>query len=348
MILDFEHKKARKDSPSTYDGFTPAVDSYGNAYVYSGVGSQVPIIGQLFAGGFLVTDPNYQWNGYTMNSAVVLGPHADAFSINDPGDVYPIPFTTGRLIQWSLQPVAYDYQLVTRSNGKKVIDANASLTVPVWLRSLFSDDFFCSPVSVVMRYCVIDESHFVQMGNLDTVTSVTLKSVRIISSKDGLRRSVQDSDLAALGKMTQLQSLELRSAKIEGFGLAPFANLRHLRTVTFCENLFYPTPPEVLEQFGKITSLESLDLGGCSIDDAELSKLRNLSNLKVLWLNFTDISDAGLKHLAGFTKLTHLYLNGDNVTAEGIRDLKNRCRTVKCLVRSSSNRSSRVLPHAAA
>ena len=218
--------------------------------------------------------------------------------------------------------VAYDYQLVTQSNGKKVIDATASLTVPVWLRSLFGDDFFCSPVSVVMSRCVIDESHFLQLGNLETVTSVKLTSVRIISSKDGLRRSVQDSDLAALGKMTQLQSLELRNAKIEGFGFAPLANSRHLRTVTFTDNNVYPTPLEVLERFGKINSLEHLSLDGCSIDDAELSKLRNLSNLKELWLNFTDISDAGLKHLAGFTKLTHLYVNGDDVTAEGIRDLK--------------------------
>jgi outer membrane protein assembly factor BamB len=51
----------------------------------------------------LVTDTKFQWNGYTMNSAVVLGTHDDAFVINGPGSVYPNYSTAGRLLSFSTQ-----------------------------------------------------------------------------------------------------------------------------------------------------------------------------------------------------------------------------------------------------
>lgn len=92
-----------------YDGWTPAVDGK-FAYSFTGSGSTVPIYGQfrmidLATGStsFLVTDTNFQWNGYTMNSAVVLGSHNDAFSINEPGLVYPNHSAAGRLLSFSTQ-----------------------------------------------------------------------------------------------------------------------------------------------------------------------------------------------------------------------------------------------------
>ncbi len=81
-----------------YDGWTPAIDGT-YAYAYTGSGDIVPIEGvftmiKLSDGSTAakVVDPVYSWNGYTMNSAVVLGPNHEAFTING-----------GRLVSWNTQ-----------------------------------------------------------------------------------------------------------------------------------------------------------------------------------------------------------------------------------------------------
>ena len=91
-----------------YDGWTPAVDT-NYCYVFTGSGDTVPILGQFrmidrFSGTtrYLVTDNAFQWNGYTMNAAVTLGTHSDAFAINEPGSVYPGYGPNGRLLMFDL------------------------------------------------------------------------------------------------------------------------------------------------------------------------------------------------------------------------------------------------------
>jgi outer membrane protein assembly factor BamB len=71
-----------------YDGWTPAIDET-YAYTYVGSGSTSPVKGvfmmvNLSTGttAASVVDPVYNWTGYTMNSAVVLGTQHDAFTIN--------------------------------------------------------------------------------------------------------------------------------------------------------------------------------------------------------------------------------------------------------------------------
>ena len=92
-----------------YDGWTPAVDT-NYCYVFTGSGDTVPILGEFrimdrFTGTtvHLVIDNDFQWNGYTMNSAVVLGTNNDAFAINEPGSVYPNYGASGRLLMFDLR-----------------------------------------------------------------------------------------------------------------------------------------------------------------------------------------------------------------------------------------------------
>jgi hypothetical protein len=93
-----------------YDGWTPAVnDLY--AFSFTGSGSSVPITGEFRiiyrntgVTRYLVRDTAFQFSDYSMNStAVMLGSHSNAFSINEPGDVYPTVSDKGRLIFWDLQ-----------------------------------------------------------------------------------------------------------------------------------------------------------------------------------------------------------------------------------------------------
>ncbi len=92
-----------------YDGWTPAVDN-NYCYVFTGSGDTVPITGEFrildrFSGTtvYLVVDDAFQWDGYTMNTAVVLGDHSDAFAINEPGVVYPGYGDAGRLLRFDLR-----------------------------------------------------------------------------------------------------------------------------------------------------------------------------------------------------------------------------------------------------
>lgn len=92
-----------------YDGWTPAVDT-NYCYAFTGSGDTVPILGEFrmidrFSGAtvHLVIDNGFQWNGYTMNSAVVLGTHSDAFAVNESGSIYPYYFGSGRLLKFDLR-----------------------------------------------------------------------------------------------------------------------------------------------------------------------------------------------------------------------------------------------------
>ena len=81
-----------------YDGWTPTIDGT-YAYAYTGSGDIVPIQGVFtmikIADGTTaasIVDPIYNWTGYTMNSAVVLGNGNTAFTVNG-----------GRLVSWNTQ-----------------------------------------------------------------------------------------------------------------------------------------------------------------------------------------------------------------------------------------------------
>jgi len=78
-----------------YDGWTPAVNG-AYAYTYTGSGDTTPIQGVFTilnantgATVASVVDPVFNWTGYTMHSAVVLGTNHDAFTING-----------GRIVCW--------------------------------------------------------------------------------------------------------------------------------------------------------------------------------------------------------------------------------------------------------
>lgn len=91
-----------------YDGWTPAVDS-NYCYAFTGSGDEVPITGQFrmidrFTGNttYLVSDYEYQWDGYTMSGSVTLGTNNDAYAVNEAGSVYPSYSSNGRLLMFDL------------------------------------------------------------------------------------------------------------------------------------------------------------------------------------------------------------------------------------------------------
>jgi hypothetical protein len=73
------------------------------------------------------------------------------------------------------------------------------------------------------------------------------------------------------------------------------------------------------DSFRKVMSVQ---LTAINITDAELKKLKDLTQLQVLLLDHTKITDAGLIHLSGLTQLKRLNLNDTKITDAGLEHLK--------------------------
>lgn len=110
-----------------YDGWTPAVD---DAYVYAYVGENAPGLYVLDrhtgTQAFMIPDPNFQWNGWTMNVAPVLTADGDVIATHD-----------GRLIRFDVQGRRIEWERKRNFAGQatlagNVIYANDGGTLTAW------------------------------------------------------------------------------------------------------------------------------------------------------------------------------------------------------------------------
>ncbi len=102
-----------------YDQWTPAVDAQ---YAYAYLGAYSPALyavdratGNL---AFSIPDPDFQWNGWSMNLAPVLGGDSDLFAIHD-----------GRLIRFDLANRAIAWQLKDNFTGQPSVAKGVVYTV---------------------------------------------------------------------------------------------------------------------------------------------------------------------------------------------------------------------------
>ena len=108
-------------------------------------------------------------------------------------------------------------------------------------------------------------------------------------------RSLTDDQLALVGELSGVTSLNLKRTRVTGAGLV------HLKAME---------------------SLQMLHLEQTAVDDQGMQHLVTLKNLKYLNLFGTKITDRGLVHLSGLTNLQRLYLWQTAVTDAGIVKLE--------------------------
>jgi hypothetical protein len=77
-----------------------------------------------------------------------------------------------------------------------------------------------------------------------------------------------------------------------------------------------------MAEIGKLTNLESLNLGYTTVGDAGLINLSGLTKLTTLLLDTVDLTDAGVTHVAGLKGLKQLDLYHTLVTDQGFQQLK--------------------------
>lgn len=121
-----------------YDGWTPAVDA-GRAYAY--VGEYTPGLyardRATGASSYFVADPNFDWNGWSMGLAPVLGDHDDLIAIHD-GRLLSFD-TAAHTIRWEVQSqftgqpsVAQDRIYVIDNGRLRVLDELTHVELWSW------------------------------------------------------------------------------------------------------------------------------------------------------------------------------------------------------------------------
>lgn len=162
-----------------------------------------------------------------------------------------------------------------------------------------------------VRYCCLSNDAMVYIGRLTQLESLDIGESQI-----------DDTGLEHIEPLTQLRHLSLYSL----YGVTD-QGLRHLRPLTQLETLnlwlCYSITDAGLESLKPMRQLRELDLGGChKLTDAGLIHLEGLSELR--WLNLTEtkITDAGIEHLARLVNLRALSVHATQVTEGGVKKLQ--------------------------
>lgn len=102
-----------------YDGWTPAVDET-QAYAYVGDYQPALYVLDRFSGNekFRIDDPGFDWNGWTMNLAPVLGDQGEVLAIHD-----------GRLIRFDLAGRRIAWQIDGGFQGQPTLAKGAIYTI---------------------------------------------------------------------------------------------------------------------------------------------------------------------------------------------------------------------------
>jgi len=185
--------------------------------------------------------------------------------------------------------VYYEHQLqkmlevINRNKGRPG-SQDTNTPGPVWLRRLIGDEYFFSVASVVFTGPKVNDTNLAAVGRLTNVHLLNLSGT-----------NVGDDGMAHLEGLTNLQSLLLDSTQITDTGLL------HLK---------------------ELSKLGFLDFRNTKITDAGLEHLKWFTQLKRLYLTNTKVTDAGLEYLNGFTNLRQLYLTNTQVTEEGVEKLQ--------------------------
>ncbi len=128
-----------------------------------------------------------------------------------------------------------------------------------------------------------------------------------------------DTMLAEVGKLDQLEQLNIFGNEVTDAGLGHIRNLTNLHALYLSNTSITGAGLANLE---RMTKLRYLGLQGSRIDDASLVHIKDLQRLEFLSLNSVTVGDGAMMHLAGLTSLTELALDNTNVSDAGLLQLK--------------------------
>ena len=225
--------------------------------------------------------------------------------------------------------VVYDYQMFPEGHPKQfLLDKNAELSEPAWLRQLFGIDFLHTVFGAyLINDRTIPASDFARLASFKSLKRLQIAGPKIAGDRDGTERAIQNSDLVSLGTFRELRELLIYHVESDGTCLAILAPRL---TSLVAGNT--PVDDAGLERIGTLKALELLRLENTLITDVGLKHLQKLVNLEHLSLDGTKVSDEGLPVLSKLTKLRYLNLSRTFATSVGIRELQKSLPNCKIRV----------------
>lgn len=153
---------------------------------------------------------------------------------------------------------------------------------------------------------------------------ITHRGLQSISELKGLKllavydAKVTGPGFASLGKMSQLESLDLRDTDIDD------ASLQHLTSLRKFQQIFLwsaDVTDDGIAHLAELPNLENVYLSGTELTDTGLQLLIANRKLRILDLSHTNVTDAGLAGLDQLEFLEELRLTGTRVSWDGIQPL---------------------------
>ena len=202
-------------------------------------------------------------------------------------------------------------QQLTRIDGVHFVDAYCG---PVFLRKIVArtllNDFRvvteCSCESLLNDAAA--KELFAEVSRFKN-----LKSIRVWDGAD-----LAESDLQAIGRCTELESLVLGESQIGDAQLQGLASLHRLNELDLSGN---PISAQGIRVLAALPLLEDLNVGHTSVDGEAIAVLRRFNRLARLNLYGAKLGDKDVEELGKLTAVEDLELGGTNITKEGFERL---------------------------
>jgi hypothetical protein len=154
--------------------------------------------------------------------------------------------------------------------------------------------------------------------NLQKDDFALIGRLRELEMLDLNRSNVTDDDLRPLGGLPKLRELKLWGTRIDGSGLEHLGGLERLERLELRSDT---VTDDSLRHLTKLRNLRHLDLTGARIGDSGLAHLARIPSLQSLKLTHTNVTDQGLRLLRGLEELRGLTLDGTKVSEAGLKSL---------------------------
>ncbi|NQT36169.1 MAG: hypothetical protein HQ581_01690 [Planctomycetes bacterium] len=155
-----------------------------------------------------------------------------------------------------------------------------------------------------------------------SVTDADLKDLDRLTKLERLflpNREIGEATLARIGKLTNLNTLDLGGVKVTDEGVGHLEKLVRLRNLNLLSGRLSDASLVII---GKLPHLVNLAVAGEHITDAGLVSLADLRDLRSLDLNATRVRGSGLRHLKSLPKLESLSLTVESLDAEAFVHMK--------------------------
>ncbi len=133
-----------------------------------------------------------------------------------------------------------------------------------------------------------------------------------------------DEDLAQIGVLPGLTSVNLSVTKVKGPGLVYLKNLSKLEALDLTKSY---VSDDGLENLEGLQALTTLTLAWLDVTDAGLEHLRSLKSLKILGLPHTKVTDRGVEALTGL-RLSWLDVRWTSMTTNGVAQLRGNSQAL--------------------